>query len=156
NAFKLVFENRLKDELQPLIDFFEHMQGQAKSFVWTHPTTSQQYAVRFDRDDYDLTWIDQGDTSPIGTLQLSVIEVNMIDTTLTVNLTLDPNMYLAPNAVPDLPTLPSWQIGASGFSPIGYLGMEEYYDLQDLFAEGISERAVIIQYDTFTEPDRII
>lgn len=59
NKWGLVFENRTREELIPLRDFFKRMRGMATPFQWEHPISGTMYAVRFQKDDVDFAPMDQ-------------------------------------------------------------------------------------------------
>ena len=76
NKWSLVFRNREHDECQALIDFFEDRRAKKEAFAWTHPTTGERYALRFDADDYEIRYDSHGEGS-IAQLSFEVIEVHI-------------------------------------------------------------------------------
>jgi hypothetical protein len=95
NTFQLKFTNRTFDEIQQLIDFFDDMTGQQKSFKWVHPISGDQFAMRFTSDDYQLDPVDmnaEGDGA-INNIGFDIAEVVEDSVgTLSISLTVDPSL----------------------------------------------------------------
>lgn len=75
-TFKMLFDNRTSGQYQLLIDFFDFMQARTKPFNWTHTFSGEQFVLRFDSDDPEITYKDQSQipASPIAKLTLPCIE----------------------------------------------------------------------------------
>jgi len=94
NSWTLRFENRLTDEVQQILDFFDRMQGMLTAFKWVHPTTADQFAVRFDTDELDRNVVDEGEDGALISIEVPIIEVVVGAVgTLSVTLELDPALY---------------------------------------------------------------
>ena len=110
-SFKFVFDSRTSSEYQLLIDFFELMQAKVRPWNWTHPLTGEQFILRFNSDDYNVSYTDYSSQlqSPIAKLSFDVIETTInIVPTYTFNLSVNPNLliYTPPTIPPPTPTPP--------------------------------------------------
>jgi hypothetical protein len=94
NSFNLIYHNRPKDGVQPLIDFFEEMRGSNTPFKWVHPISGEQFAMHFSKDDYEYVPKDStpvGEEGVIGDMSIEISEVVVGGVgTLSVTLTVDP------------------------------------------------------------------
>ena len=144
NGFKFVFQNRLHDECQLLIDFFEEMRAKKEPFAWTHPTNGEQFALRFDADNYEIRYDEHGDAGSIVYLAFDVMEVHIGQISTVLVSIGDPGQRVP--IMIDSDCLVQWNnnlaaVPQSGGSPVArsrpsgtILSRDEYNDLSQKVA----------------------
>lgn len=97
NGWTVRFENRTRDEILPIENFFNRMQARNTPWVFTHPTTGEQFAVRFDQDRLSpMPTDDQFDgLSPLYTLTFEIVE-KQIGAVATIDPTIELDGDLRP------------------------------------------------------------
>jgi hypothetical protein len=95
NRFTLKFENRTLEDIQAVMDFFDSMQGRLGAFIWVHPISGKQYAMRFDEDEISADVIDVKGEDDLGlhSLEVPITEVVYdVVGSITADFHIDPEL----------------------------------------------------------------
>lgn len=95
DEFSLVFKARARDEILLIENFFLKMRGRLTPWVFTHPITGDEFAVRFATDDLSPVAIDDeyDGTGPICDLEFGIVAIKIgVVQTITLSLAVDASL----------------------------------------------------------------
>jgi hypothetical protein len=95
-GWELKFDAIPEGTAQQLLSFYEAMRSGELPFKWTHPSTSRDFACRF-QDDPEVEWFEHDGDVQMANLSVTIEEVriNVVDTVvMSLDLELDESLYL--------------------------------------------------------------